>query len=602
MSHQIPEPSALSDFERRLVDTVSTEEPWALLERFSELERVSGSADERAAADYITDRLDAFGVDYERYEPELYISQPGEAALRVADTPFEAEPVKTVSFSASGEFSGELVSVGDATRSAVGTDAAESSQYHALDVSEPYADLTASDVAGKFALTATGALSISAIEALQEKGAAGIVSIHPHEREPHSGIATWIWGGAPPYDQREDGPEIPVVNVRKPDGEHLKEVAQRRDGVEVEIETEVTTDWMACPIVVAEIEAGGTDTDEFALLHGHYDSWFVGITDNATGDAGLLECARVFDKFADELDRNLRIAWWPGHSTGRYAGSTWYADEFALDIAENCVAHVDMDSPGAADSAEYTDMACWMPAAHGVVTETIDDVTGAPWAENRPRRAGDYSFNNIGVTGMFTLSSNIPAAEREHRGYHPVGGCGGNSDAWHLSTDTLDTAGREELQRDIRMYAVLLARVLTADVLPFDHERSLRRHVEIVEEYQTVTGEQFDFQPTLDALSSLRAAVEQFYDRVTDGEIDSAVANETITRLGRTCTRLNFTSDGQFEQDPARSRQPYPKYAAATAFDRLDPDSDEARFLRLQLRREQNEVVRRLELAERRLP
>ena len=30
-----------------------------------------------------------------------------------------------------------------------------------------------------------------------------------------------------------------------------------------------------------------------------------------------------------------KIAWWPGHSTGRYAGSTWFADAFALDLDDD---------------------------------------------------------------------------------------------------------------------------------------------------------------------------------------------------------------------------------------------------------------------------
>jgi len=32
------------------------------------------------------------------------------------------------------------------------------------------------------------------------------------------------------------------------------------------------------------------------------------------------------------LRRSVKIAWWPGHSTGRYAGSTWFTDAFALDL------------------------------------------------------------------------------------------------------------------------------------------------------------------------------------------------------------------------------------------------------------------------------
>ena len=70
---------------------------------------------------------------------------------------------------------------------------------------------------------------------------------------------------------------------------------------------------------MAEIK-GTSRPDEFVLFHGHLDSWHVGIGDNATGDATLLEIARVFDANRDKLARSLRIAWWSGHSHGRYAG------------------------------------------------------------------------------------------------------------------------------------------------------------------------------------------------------------------------------------------------------------------------------------------
>jgi N-acetylated-alpha-linked acidic dipeptidase len=92
----------------------------------------------------------------------------------------------------------------------------------------------------------------------------------------------------------------------------------------------------------------------------------VGVGDNATGDATLLEVANVLWQ-----QRSVRIAWWPGHSTGRYAGSTWYADTFALDLSENCVAHINCDNPGCRRATEYRDLA-WTPEtadyARGIMT------------------------------------------------------------------------------------------------------------------------------------------------------------------------------------------------------------------------------------------
>ncbi|WP_053947841.1 M28 family peptidase [Halolamina sediminis] len=600
MSQESAGQKSLDQYESRLTDAVSIDEPWALLEEFSELERVSGTEDERRAAEYLTGRLDAVGVEYERYDPELYISQPHDASVTVDDGAFQPGPVKTVAFSASRSVTGELVYVGEAEQSDVGAD--DGSQYHAVNVTRPYADVD--DLNGKVALTAAGSLSIRATRVLEEKGAAGVIAIHEHEREPHDGIATSVWGGAPPYDEKERIPDIPIANVTRPDGDELRSYADAETTHEVTLETDVRTDWMACPIVEARIEAGNADPDDedFVLLHGHYDSWAVGIADNATGDAGLLELARVFEEHSEELQRDLRVAWWPGHSTGRYAGSTWYADEFAMALAEDCVAHVDMDSPGAKGSTEYVDMACWMPEMHGVVSGAIEDATGAPYSENRPRRAGDYSFNNLGVSGAFTLSSNIPADVRETMRWHTVGGCGGNADAWHLSTDTIDKAGKPELVRDIRMYAVLVSRLLRADVLPHDHVRNVERHRSIVADYDELAGDAFDFAPTLDALDELADAVESFYDGVEAGEIDPETANETIKTLSRTLTRLNFVSDGQFEQDPAYNRPPYPRFEHTSLFEVYDEDDDEYRFLQVELQRAQNDAVFELSRLQEALP
>ncbi|MFB6207241.1 MAG: M28 family peptidase, partial [Haloglomus sp.] len=285
MSQTIANPSSLSDTEERIVEAIGIDEPWALLEEFSQLERVSGSEDERAAADYITGRLDSFGVNYDRFEPELYISQPRDATIRTLNKTFEPGIVKTVGFSASGTVSGEVEYVGTASDDLV--DEGE------VDAREPFQDV--GDLDGKIALVDGGSFSIGATTVLEEKGAEGVIAMHQHRREPHDGIATPVWGGAPPLDEKDRVPDIHIVNVTRPDGEILKEWAESDTGLEVELETDVRTDWMECPIVVADIEGGADpDQDEFVLLHAHYDSWYVGITDNATGDAGMLELARVF--------------------------------------------------------------------------------------------------------------------------------------------------------------------------------------------------------------------------------------------------------------------------------------------------------------------
>ncbi|MFB6177581.1 MAG: M28 family peptidase [Halobaculum sp.] len=586
----------LTGVERDLYDAVSADVPWALVEQFADLERVSGSEDEERAAEYVTDRLDEFGIDYDRHDPSLYLSIPESASLRAESDDFDGgtesfDAVKTVAFGG-GEASGEVVPVGSGPGEASGVDDLLSADLGDL-----------SGIEGKIALLG-GILPIEAVEELEAAGAAGVIVQHPHQREPHEGIATPVWGGAPTPRSDVDAPDIPIVTVADPVGESLRDAEEPT----ADLSAETTTGWFDCRLVHARISAGGSADggdsagvahpdaeNDFVLLHGHYDSWHVGVADNATGDAALLELARVFEDHSDELDRDLWVCWWPGHSTGRYAGSTWFADEYALDIRERCVTQVNVDSPGSVDATEFEDMVVWMPEADDLCRAAIADTCGKEATENRPPRAGDYSFDNLGVTGAFMLSSNIPTAVREERGYHAVGGCGGHSDAWHLTTDTLDKADPEVLVRDVRVYVVALARLLRDEVLPLDHRETVARHREYLAGYDDAAGEAFDLGPAREALDELAGAVDDLYAAVDDGSVDPGDANAAIRGLSRRLVRLSFCEAGRFEQDPATPRPPYPRLAWAD--DVAGMDDPERGFARTALRRGRNHVVEELAAA-----
>lgn len=577
------EEPALDGFERELYDAVSADEPWALVERFADLERVSGSEDEIEAAEYITDRLAAHGIPYDRYEPSIWLSIPESATLSVtAPVKREYDAVKTVSFSKTGTASGDVVHVEPPEMTEGG-----------LALNATFDDLEA-DVEGKIVLVEANYLSREMIADLEDRGATAIVGIQLHEEEPHEGIATPVWGAVPDPDEQDRVPDIIVTNVSKAIGDELRELAE--EGLEAVVSARAPKKWADCPAVVARIpgEADPAD-DDFVLLHGHYDSWWYGVTDNATGDAGLLELARVFNDRRDELKRDLWVAWWPAHSTGRYGGSTWFATEFGLDIDDRCVAQVNMDSPGAKDATEFTDMVSWMPEGDALCRSAIDDVCGKETEEHRLHRAGDASFNNVGVTGLFMLSSNIPEEIREARGYHPIGGSGGNSNAWHLSTDTLDKADPDVLVRDVRVYATVLARLLREDVVPLDFQHTVDRHRKVVEEYQDAVGDHFDLSPVEGDLEALDDALEAFYADVDAGDIPAVEANEALKTVERHLVRVNYVSEGKFEQDPALNRPPYPRLAPATRLPELD--GDEYRFQKVHLERARNGVRHELQSA-----
>jgi hypothetical protein len=384
---------------------------------------------------------------------------------------------------------------------------------------------------------------------------------------------------------------VPILTINRPDGDDL--IRQLQAGpVTVAFSNQVEVGWREIPITIAEIR-GNVAPDEFVLVHGHLDSWYVGIGDNATGDATLLELARVFHAHRDKLARSLRIAWWSGHSHGRYAGSTWFADTFALDLMENCVSHINIDSPGCRWATVYHDV-MWVAEAEELARAAIRDVTGQEATGLRPLRAGDCSFNNIGIPIYFMLSSTMPEELRREKGYYPVAGCGANI-AWHTEDDTLEIADRDNLLRDIRVYAVAVLRTLNAPVHPFDYRAQvddLRRHVE---RYADAARGRFDFGPSVEALAHLRVRLDGFYAALESrppADAKSAQdANAVQRTLGRELLSVNFSRDGRFRQDPARSTPPIPDLAPATQLGALADGDDMARVIAIHLTRGQNRLI-----------
>ena len=58
------------------------------------------------------------------------------------------------------------------------------------------------------------------------------------------------------------------------------------------------------------------------LVNGHLDAWAPGATCNATGDATMLELARVLAKHRNKIKRSVVFINWNGHEIAESAGST----------------------------------------------------------------------------------------------------------------------------------------------------------------------------------------------------------------------------------------------------------------------------------------
>lgn len=571
----------MNETERRLLNEVSIGTPWELVETFAGTHRWRPE-DVNRGVDLLVDRIARLGVPITVHQPEIYLSVPLDASVEAGGVTHRAKPPSS-SLSVPEGRTAKLVYLAANLKAL---------RSYSRDVKELFGGSVASEaearakVAGKIVIT-EGFGNPALTSLIEEWGGVGLIAANPGV-DIHWGTCTTIWG-TPDLDDWPRKPKIPVVAVNKDSGIALKAVAAA--GGDATIRTEMQEGFFPQKIPVVDIP--GTDgTGDFVLLHGHLDSWEVGVGDNATGDATLLEIARVLWKNRASLKRGVRIAWWPGHSTGRYAGSTWFADAFAIELDEHCVAQVNCDSPGcrwATSFHQTTTMSETAALVEGAIRAIVPD---AHFVTKRPNQAGDYSFNNIGISSFYMLSSTMPEALRREKNYYDVSGCGGNI-AWHTENDTIEIADRDNLLRDIRIYMLSVLRVTNADILPVDFTATADEFLATIARYQAAAGDQADLGAARAATEEFRAAVA----RLQAAKLPAARVNAVLKGLQRVLVPINYTRAPRFAHDPAFTTPPLP--ALAVAAELAQYQGRMLGFAKTQLLRGQNRYVAALRAARR---
>ena len=413
---------------------------------------------------------------------------------------------------------------------------------------------------------------------VEEWGGVGLIACNPGT-DVHWGTCTTIWG-SPDLQDWPRKPSIPVVAVNDPDGKRLMALAA--EGGDATIRTDLVEGWFPQKIPVVTIP-GSEDPDKYVLVHGHLDSWEVGVGDNATGDATLLELARIFWTNRATLKRGVKIAWWPGHSTGRYAGSTWFTDRFAADLDANCLAQINCDSPGCRWATSYHDTRAFTECAALAEGAIRDIVPDAVIATHRPPQAGDYSFNNIGLPSLFMLSSTMPDDVRAEKSYYDVSGCGANI-AWHTENDTIEIADPDRLMIDMKIYLLAALRVANADTLPFDWAATTGEFLTTIDAYESAAAGLADLSPARDATKALQAALTRLASAPSDTQ------NTVLHALGRILVPVNYTREARFRHDPAYTVPKLPTLAVAADLPGYT-DDHMRRVAQTELMRGQNRYV-----------
>ncbi|MBU8546646.1 MULTISPECIES: M28 family metallopeptidase [Roseomonadaceae] len=567
--------------EQRFLDAMTLDAPWDLVTTFAGMHRWKPE-DVNKAADVIVAKLRRHGIPVEVNEPEICLSVPMDASVTAGGVTYRAKPPSSA-LPVPGGRTAPLVKLTANPKALRSYSRDIATLFGGSITSVAHAKET---VGGKIVIM-QGFGNPALTSLIEEWGGLGLIAVNPGI-DIHWGTCTTIWGSPDLHDLPRK-PKIPVVAVNNPDGQKLMALAEA--GGEATIMTDMLEGWFPQKIPVVTIP-GSEDAQKFVLLHGHYDSWEVGVGDNATGDATMLEIARVLWARRGDLKRGVKIAWWPGHSTGRYAGSTWFTDAFATDLDENCLAQVNCDSPGCRWATSYHQTRAFTESA-ALATQAIRDIVpDADIKTMRPPQAGDYSFNNIGLPSFFMLSSTMPEALRKEKGYYDVSGCGANI-AWHTENDTLEIADQGVLMTDMKIYLLSILRIVNAEVLPFDWIATCDEFDATIAKYEEASKGAANLAPAKAAVAGLRAALAGLEGAPV------AARNAAVQELSRILVPINYTREARFAHDPAYTVPPLPGLAVAAELATLEAALQKP--AQVELLRGQNRFVAALRAATRRV-
>lgn len=553
--------------EQELVAAVSGDTLMDYTRSIAQWVRLSGSEDEAKAFAYVADVCRSFGMRVELHAADALVSWPGKATLEVLGATPASFPCITHAFAGStppGGIEGEAIEERGANPG---------------------------DLRGKVVIS-DGLANPG--KGMAAEAAGVLAQININDQFVHEMIISPVWGTPTPQTAHLL-PKLISVSINAEDGVALRRLAAAGP-LRVRINAEVDTRWRQIPVLTAELD--GQD-EQFVLFSGHIDSWHYGAMDNGTANATMIEVARLLSARRDQLRRGMRLAFWSGHSHARYAGSTWYADHFWPELHTRCAAHVNVDSVGGMGATILSEGNSMAETA-GFAGRAIKEVADQELEYKRFGRAGDQSFNGIGLPSMFMSLSGQPAGGPsgavEEQMARLLGGGRGRSGGlgwwWHTTEDTMDKIDRDFLVRDASIYALTLWRLCTEPLLPFDYGATVAELLGTLRDLAGVAGNRLDLSGVIAEAEALRADTERLRAASAAGGDEARIAalNDCIVALGRALTPVNYTATGEYDHDLALPAQPIPALQPLRQLAGLDPASDEAHYLHTQLLRARNRV------------
>ncbi|GGG39706.1 peptidase M28 [Caldovatus sediminis] len=498
--------------------------------------RLAGSENGRRMAEYSRDALRAAGVPAEVQETPGLVSFPGKGELQVLAPRAIAIEANTLGHSLPTlpeGVSGELMDV----------------------ASGAFEEYEGRDATGKITLS-----ELSYHPARHEKqriaalmGSTGCVMMnwgHAENTAVPFGSVKPAWGNPTPEALRDEMPTLPCIGIARTAGLALREML-KAGPVRVRMRAHVENGWRPVQITVGEIRA--PRGEDFVVVGGHQDSWpGPQATDNAAGNAVIMELARVFAQHRDKLRRGLVFGFWTAHETGTMVGSSWYVDRNWDRLRRHAVAYLQIDQPGCVGTSRWgTNSNVELRRFHQAVEAQV--LGGMPNSWRRAVKTGDSSFFGLGVP-MLAGNTGYTEAELKATALATLGW-------WHHSLEnTMDKLDWSLMGVHLRVYGAWLWELCTAPVLPFEFVSVADQFIERLGALAGA-GASVGLAGALErarefraAAQRLDAAAEQWRARYAAGGVADEAPAETLNaclkRLSRMLVPLASTAKGTYGHDP----------------------------------------------------
>lgn len=547
-------------------------------------ERIAGTEEMKRAAHYIERELKSYGLETRIDNFKIYHSYPKSAELRVIYPEVRAitaKPMCHICSTLPEGIEGELVFAG------VGG----------------YEDYEGKDVEGKIVLTGMTWAPPRPEKAriAYEKNAKALIIMNwgPAENPVIQMGGTKSQWGNPTPDSVKDMPQIPVIAITRSAGEYLKRFCTEGK-VKVWLKAEASREWVDAeqPVGILTVEG---ETEDFILIGSHLEAWGKTAVCNSSGNALALELARILAKYKNQLKRNIVFAFWDGHEVAEAAGSAWFVDTNWDKLTKNCIAYVNIDSPGIIDTSVPAITS--VTELKGFLEKNVREKWNGECKWNNAYKGGDASFFGIGVPYIY-FATEYSSDKLKDLNYALL------SPWLHSDMDTIDKIDKKLYAKHLNFFASLIVKLCNEVILPYDfllvaeeiedaldQLKHVSRKKEVIDSINSLLGITEVFKQTMKNLEEYKKrAVKIRPADKSEGEIRKILGllNQALMKTSRELSHILWTKTGRYGHDPygySFVGKPIPiLYIPIKRLSQLDENSHEFRLWYTELLRARNKV------------